>query len=73
MMEKKARNIFEQILFGLETTNANVVAVSEEIALLRHDMQALKSGLYIDEHISEPNALGAEEVTTVESINTQTL
>lgn len=71
MMEKKARNIFEQILFGLEATNANVVAVSEEIALLRQDMQALKSGLYIDN--SEPNALGAEEVTTVESFNTQTL
>lgn len=70
-MEKKARNIFEQILFGLEATNANVVVVSEEIALLRHDMQALKAGLYIDENISEPNALGAEEVTTVESINTQ--
>lgn len=72
MMEKKARNIFEQILFGLEATNANVVAVSEEIALLRQDMQALKSGLYIDNN-SEPNALGAEEVTTVESFNTQTL
>lgn len=71
-MEKKARNIFEQILFGLEATNANVVAVSEEIALLRQDMQALKSGLYID-NISEPNALGAEKVTTVESINTQEL
>ena len=72
MMEKKARNIFEQILFGLEATNANVVAVSEEIALLRQDMQALKSGLYID-NISEPNALGVEKVTTVESINTQEL
>lgn len=71
-MEKKARNIFEQILFGLEATNANVVAVSEEITLLRQDMQALKSGLYID-NISEPNALGAEKVTTVESINTQEL
>ena len=73
MMEKKARNIFELILFGLEATNANVVAVSEEIALLRQDMQALKSGLYIDQNISEPNALGAEKVTTVESINTQEL
>lgn len=70
-MEKKARNIFEQILFGLEATNINVVAVSEEIALLRRDMQALKSGLYIDENISEPNALGAEEVATVEGNNTQ--
>lgn len=71
MMERKPRNIFEQILFGLEATNANVVAISEEIALLRQDMQALKSGLYIDENMSEPNALGAEENLIVESNNTQ--
>lgn len=71
MMERKARNIFEQILFGLEATNDNVVALSEEIALLRQDMQALKSGLYMDENISEPNALGAEKDTIVESNNTQ--
>ena len=71
MMERKPRNIFEQILFGLEATNANVVAISEEIALLRQDMQTLKSGLYIDENMSEPNALGAEENLIVESNNTQ--
>ena len=71
MMERKARNIFEQILFGLETTNANVVTLSEEIALLRQDMQALKSGLYMDDNISEPNALGAEKDTIVEGNNTQ--
>lgn len=70
-MERKARNIFEQILFGLEATNANVVAISEEIALLRQDMQALKSGLYIDENMSEPNALGAEKDAIVEGNNTQ--
>ena len=71
MMERKPRNIFEQILFGLEATNANVVAISEEIALLRQDMQALKLGLYIDENMSEPNALGAEDNLIVESNNTQ--
>lgn len=70
MMEKKPRNIFEQILFGLEATNANVVALSEEIALLRKDMQDLKTGLYIDANISEPNALGADTNEIVESNNT---
>lgn len=72
-MERKARNIFEQILFGLEATNANVVAISEEIALLRQDMQALKSGLYMDDNISEPNALGADANGIIESNNTQQL
>lgn len=69
-MEKKPRNIFEQILFGLEATNANVVALSEEISFLRRDMQALKSGLYINDNISEPNALGADVNGIVESNNT---
>lgn len=68
-MEKKPRNIFEQILFGLETTNANVVALSEEIAFLRKDMQDLKTGLYIDNNISGPNALGTDENGIVESNN----
>lgn len=72
-MEKKPRNIFEQILFGLEMTNANVVALSEEIAFLRKDMQDLKTGLYIDNNISEPNALGADESSIVESNNTSEL
>lgn len=69
-MEKKPRNIFEQILFGLEATNANVVALSEEIALLRKDMQDLKSGLYIDSNISGPNALGTDINGIIESNNT---
>lgn len=69
-MEKKPRNIFEQILFGLEATNTNVVALSEEISFLRRDMQALKSGLYINDNISEPNALGADVNGIVESNNT---
>lgn len=67
-MEKQPRNIFEQILFGLEATNANVVALSEEIAMIRQDLHAIKSALYMDEN-SEPNALGAVKNETVESIN----
>jgi len=67
-MEKQPRNIFEQILFGLEATNANVVALSEEIAMIRQDLHAIKSALYMDEN-SEPNALGAVKNETVESTN----
>ena len=67
-MEKQPRNIFEQILFGLEATNANVVALSEEIAIIRQDLHVIKSALYMDEN-SEPNALGAVKNETVESTN----
>ena len=64
-MEKKPKNIFEQILFGLEATNNNIVALSEDIVTILKDIQAIKSALYIDN--SEPNALGAENNETVES------
>ena len=57
-MEKTPRNIFEQILFGLETTNANVVDLSKEIIVIRQDLQAIKDALYIN--TSEPNVPGAE-------------
>ena len=67
-MEKQPRNIFEQILFGLEATNANVVALSEEIAMIRQDLHAIKSALYMNDN-SEPNALGAVKSETVESTN----
>ena len=70
-MEKQAKNIFEQILFGLEATNINVVAVSEELAAMWRDIKAIKAALYIED--SEPNALGAVENETVEGNNTQQL
>ena len=70
-MEKQAKNIFEQILFGLEATNNNVVAVSEELAAMWRDIKAIKAALYIED--SEPNALGAVENETVEGNNTPQL
>ena len=69
MMERQPKNIFEQILFGLEATNINVVAVSEELAAMWRDIKAIKAALYIED--SEPNALGAVENETVEGNNTQ--
>ena len=71
-MEKQPRNIFEQILVGLEATNATVVALSEEIAMIRQDLHAIKSALYINDN-SEPNALGAGDNGIVEGNNTQQL
>ena len=66
-MERTPKNIFEQILYGLEATNTNVVDLSQEIIILRQDLQAIKDALYMNN--SEPNALGAEENGTVESNN----
>lgn len=71
MMERQPKNIFEQILFGLEATNSNVVAVSEELAAMWRDIKAIKAALYIED--SEPNALGAGENGIVEGNNTQEL
>lgn len=59
-MEKQPKNIFEQILFGLEATNTNVVIVSEELAAMWQDIKAIKAALCITDN-SEPNALGAEK------------
>lgn len=71
--QKKPRNIFEQILFGLEATNENVVIVSEEIATLRQEVAELKSALCLDViadgYNTEPNALGAVENGTIEGTN----
>ena len=75
MMEnqKKPRNIFEQILFGLEATNNNVIIVSEEIAALRNEVAELKSALCLDPiadgYNTEPDALGAVTNESVEGTN----
>lgn len=71
--QKKPRNIFEQILFGLEATNENVVIVSEEVVMLRREVAELKSALCLDvvaeEYNTEPNALGAVANESVEGKN----
>ena len=71
--QKKPRNIFEQILFGLEATNENVVIVSEEIAMLRQEVAELKSALCLDViadgYNTEPDALGAVANGTIEGAN----
>lgn len=41
----KSKNIFEQILYGLEVTNNNVVEVSKDIAVLLESIAELKSAI----------------------------
>lgn len=56
----KPRNIFEQILFGVKTTNDNVVALSEDLALVHQKIDAIYNALYPP--TQEPNADGAQEI-----------
>lgn len=55
----KPRNIFEQILFGVKTTNDNVVTLSEDLALVHQKIDAIYSALYPS--TQEPTADGAQE------------
>lgn len=41
----KSKNIFEQILYGLEVTNNNVVEISKDIAVLLESITELKSAI----------------------------
>ena len=42
-MDRKPTNILEAILFGVETTNDNVVDLSKEVVALREDIELIKS------------------------------
>ena len=42
-MDRKPNNILEAILYGIETTNDNVVDLSKEVVALREDIDLIKS------------------------------
>lgn len=44
-MSETPKNIFEQILYGLEITNNNIVEVSKDIASLLESIAELKSAI----------------------------
>lgn len=44
-MSETPKNIFEQILYGLEITNSNVVDISKDIAALHESISALKAAI----------------------------
>ena len=56
----KPRNIFEHILFGVKTTNDNVVALAEDLALVHQKIDAIYNALYPP--TQEPTADGAQEI-----------
>lgn len=44
-MSETPKNIFEQILYGLEITNSNVVDISKDIAALHESISELKAAI----------------------------
>jgi hypothetical protein len=62
MGDKQPKNVFEQIVFGQEFINENIVALSENIDFINKKVDLLMSVLSIPPIIedSEPNASGAE-------------
>ena len=42
-MDRQPTNILEAILYGIETTNDNVVDLSKEVVALREDIELIKS------------------------------
>lgn len=58
--ERKPKNIFEQILFGQQIVNENIVALSENLNAVHQQLSTLLQSL---DTIStfEPNASGEED------------
>jgi hypothetical protein len=62
MENKQPKNIFEQIVFGQEILNDNIVALSENLDFINQKVDMLIAVLSTPPIIkdSEPNASGAE-------------
>lgn len=64
-MPRQPKTIFEQILFGVQIVNDNLVALSEENAAQRAMIEELRQALIMppipmENTETEPNAPGAE-------------
>ena len=62
MENRQPKNIFEQIVFGQEILNENIVALSENLDFINQKVDMLMAILSAPPIIkdSEPNASGAE-------------
>lgn len=57
--DKQPRNIFEQILFGQQVTNDNIIALADNLNVLREQLEILIGSMTTVETFV-PNASGAE-------------
>ena len=55
---RQPRNLFEQILFGVQVTNDNIVTLHDRVDAFEAKINAIYDALY---PTSEPNASGADE------------
>lgn len=55
---RQPRNLFEQILFGVQVTNDNIVTLHDRVDAFEAKINAIHDALY---PTSEPNASGADE------------
>ena len=63
--QRQPKNIFEQILFGVQAVNENIIAISEENAAQRAIIEELLRAFVMppvpmDKSNTEPGAPGAE-------------
>ena len=59
-MNKQPKTIFEQIVFGQEITNDNIVALAENLAIVNNKIDMLLS-VFAPAN-SEPDASGEEQM-----------
>lgn len=62
---KQPRNIFEQILFGVQAVNENIVALSEDLSMMYQKIDQMHQALMsppidVTGKDSEPNTSGAD-------------
>lgn len=60
MDKNQPRTIFEQIVFGQQITNDNIVALAENLAIVNAKIDALMAAFTPAVHDSEPDASGKE-------------
>ncbi|MBD5367238.1 MAG: hypothetical protein HDR82_09640 [Bacteroides sp.] len=59
--QPQPKTIFEQLAFGLQTVNENIIDLSKDIAVLFQKVDEIHAALYPPQPISEPDVPGAEK------------
>lgn len=59
---RQPKNIFEQLAFGLQTVNDNVVDLFKNVEDIRQKVDAIYYALYPAQPASEPTDSGAETI-----------
>lgn len=63
-MSKQPRNIFEQIALGLQVTNENTIAISQDLVNIYKMVEEIHLAMFPNDKTSEPNASGTDDNKT---------